>query len=111
MCQNNALDLLATCPEGYAGHCEGCGHYTVAFKNAMLLFSVDDLLFSDNVLKNRQGMWRVDKALPQGKTWVLAPPDNNLFLAFTSAEFGLISDCCTEDRLLVEARRIVRRAA
>ncbi len=111
MCQNNALKLLATCPEDYIGHCEGCGHYTVAFKNAMLLFSEDDLRFFDRVLKNRQGMWWMEEPLPHGKTWVLATPVDNLFLAFTSSEFGLLSDLCTEALLLVEARRILQQAA
>jgi len=111
MCRNNALNLLATCPEGYVGLCEGCGHLNVAFKNTLLLFGEDDFLFFDNVLKNRLGMWRLDEPLAHGRTLVLATPVNNLFLAFTAAEFEQLSDLCTEATLLLEARRILSQAA
>lgn len=35
MCQDNALNLLATCSDGYVGRCGGCGHFNVAYKNAL----------------------------------------------------------------------------
>ena len=40
MCQNNAPNVLATHPEGYVSRCEGCGQYTVAFRNVLLVFEV-----------------------------------------------------------------------
>ena len=111
MCQNNAPNVLATHPEGYVSRCEGCGQYTVAFRNVLLVFGEDDFLFFNHVLTNRLGMWRVEDPLPHGKTWVLATPVNNLFLAFTVAEFGQLSDLLTEATLLIEARRILSQAA
>lgn len=111
MCQNTPLTLLSTCRDGYVGRCEGCGHYNVAYKTSLLLFSEDELLGFHNILENRLGMWRMEEPLVHGRTLVMATPVPNLFLTFTVKEFSQLSDLVTEAVLLVETQRILRQAA
>ncbi len=109
MCQSNSLRILIQESYGYVGKCQGCEHYNVIYKNALFVFSEEELLSFLQALRDFTGSWCLKKPTSTGKEVGLKTGLPNFYLLFTHQEYEELQNMLEQIHFWMQKRENINK--
>lgn len=101
--------IISENANGYIGVCDCCQQYNFVFNNLFIVFQEDELLNFLDWLRYNRSSKECQMMLHNGRNKLYTSPHTNLFLAFNDEELDEIETMAGEVKLLLDARRILKR--